>query len=91
MITSKVIEEVLTTVENGKRIREKERTIEINKACSESNSFIQLCTEILLHGIANQENPVNCIAAGVIAGIDMGLKIAKKEQEELCLTKNQIN
>ena len=91
MITSKVIKEVLTTIENGKRQKENERTMEINKACTDCQSFVQFCAEIFLYGLDNQVDAINTIGAAVIAGIDMGLKIAKKEQEELCQTKNQIN
>jgi hypothetical protein len=44
-----------------------------------------------LYGFDNQVDIINTIGAAVIAGIDMGLKIAKKEQE-ICLTNpSQIN
>jgi hypothetical protein len=91
LITSQVITEVLSSVENGKRQVEQERTLEINKACSLNESFVQLCEEIFLYGLDNQVDIINTIGAAVIAGIDMGLKIAKKEQETCLTNPSQIN
>ena len=92
MITSKLLHSVLKENQTDNPPEEfSQRTQKIVDVCKETPLCKKLYEEILQTGLENFINPIGVIQVAVTIGIDIGLQIAKKEQEELCQTKNQIN